>query len=393
MATAKKVPAKKTAAKKSPAKKSPAKKSPASASDEAAALWELCEQHAGNPEGLNALILSSLTSSDPAAMGRSIALQRGTLTGLYALFLKLSRAIDPQLLDYFDDLVRKGATKPATHKSNTPGALCFVGVCLGSWAEFERYVRSTLGPMAKLDALRQLEVEVCARHLIEAREDEGGLEFIRGRIRAWSAAIDQRESSDAGASRDSLPFLLRRRDAAAISALNDALERASFSGANWWVLMDLVKKVLAEARWPELQPGMKRAVEKGLGRHDDGDRATVLRAYAACGASEEALREASAMHKDVRGECERAAVAAGVIELAPSKRAVTEARAAIEALFDKRGGLGSMEFGAAASLVRAMVERGAKGTDELVERVRDAGHKCKWAEKSLLEWLDRAAAQ
>jgi hypothetical protein len=65
--------------------------------------------------------------------------------------------------------VGRGTTKSAAHKSNTPGALCFVGVCLGSWAEFERYVRSTLGPIGKLDPLQQLEVEVCARHFIEAR--------------------------------------------------------------------------------------------------------------------------------------------------------------------------------------------------------------------------------
>lgn len=205
-------------------KKLPPKKPRAlDASDEAAALWELCEEHAGRVPELEATLLAAVAEpgAEAAAMQRSI--DRGDASTLNALYNKLSLSIDPALREYFEGLVREGREHPAEHESNTPGALCFLGLCMDDWAEYEAFVSETLGPLAQLDRLRRLELAVCAARRIEGRADNGGLAFLRREAERWAAQVNERTTDTA---LSALAFLLRREDKPTAKVFAAMIERA-----------------------------------------------------------------------------------------------------------------------------------------------------------------------
>jgi hypothetical protein len=183
----------------------------------------------------------------------------------------------------------------------------------------------------------------------------------------------------------SLPYLLRRKDVETAKVFNDMMAEAKPSGVNWTSLVAIVKVVLDEAASPALAAGLRCAVEKGLGRHDDGDRATVLRAYARCGASLDELESASKAHGDVREACERAAVVAAVVEL-ESADGDELARAALRSLLARKP-FGSMEFGAATALLRALRAHEREGFEDESAAVLALGRAGKWANAELLAWL------
>lgn len=359
-------------------------------SDEAAALWELCEEHAGRPDELERAIRSAMGM--PASSTHAAALSCTAITanaGMYALFLKLGSAMSPELGPYFESLANKGAKKLPSNKSYVPGALCFAGVCMGRWREFDRYVRALYGDDGPTDSFRKLELEACARVLIERHDDGDALEALRREIARWPASAARRDKT---VSLRSMPFLLRRRDPVAIETLAAVLDAGSFTGQTWWLALALVDVVLRSARWPELREALGVAVTRGLGRHDFGDRATVLRAFVACGATEKALRAAVAERADARAECERCALAAGLLESKTSAKNILEATSALEALLDGPRKFGSMEYGACVSLVRAMVETNVSAANTWIERVHEATAKVKFRDEALMAWLDQARA-
>lgn len=409
MATTKRAaPAKKKAAAKAPPpKRKPApKKKPVTKrepkpdvepesdeeSDEAAALWELCEEHTGRVVELEQTVFRAMTGrEDPRLPDASTALrkgpsvQSGLVPAVYALYWRLSEAIDPALLAYFDELVRKGAEHPATDKRYVPGALCFLGVCMGRWSELDAYVRAHFGaePTA-LDRYRRLELEVCARRLIEKHGELGGLPFLRTQIQRWTHTLEDGRSDE---TLSSLAFLLRRRDPETIQLINDRLSQVTPKGANWQALNSVAQFALYELRDDSILPALRAMAEQGLGRHDDGDRAIVLRALAACGASADDVVRAAKNKRDVREGCLRCAIAAAEIERAVTDESVAEAVSAIEALLAKSKGLGEMEFGACTSLLIALQSNEVRAMDALARRVLRAGEACKWADPRLLAWL------
>jgi hypothetical protein len=193
------------------------------ASDEAAALWELCEEHAGRVPELESTLLAAVAEKGPEADAMQRSIDRGDASTLNALYTKLSASIDPALREYFEALVREGREHPAEHPSNTPGALCFLGLCMDDWAEYEAFVSETLGPLAQLDRLRRLELAVCAARRIESHADNGGLAFLRREAERWAAQVNARTSDTA---LSALAFLLRREDKPTAKVFAAMLERA-----------------------------------------------------------------------------------------------------------------------------------------------------------------------
>lgn len=379
--TAKK--AAKTAAKKGP--KPPAKK--ASASDEAAALWELCEEHAGKPALLEKTVQAALRESGVRVSGDELS--AADLPAIAAVFLKLAPTVTPELRAYFQGLVEAGANKPYEHKSNTPGALCLLGAAIGSWAEYEACVRSVLGPLRALDRLRRLELEVCARHLIEAHSDEGGLAFLREQAKRYAAKADTWDpDSTAGA----LVFLLRRRDPVAIEALDEATAKELGPQSYVFPIVKCAEALISHGRDPRLLEAMRRLCRRIFGEHDNGETVTLFRAFGACGASDAELEAEIEESGDYRVECLRCAVAAGMIEREPNAHAE---RAAIEAI-DGALALGAKaskhEIGACAALAKTMIEHDLPRALATAKRVLERGRKRKGSDELLLAWLEDAIA-
>jgi hypothetical protein len=298
--------------------------------------------------------------------------------------LEAERGDRPVVVEYFDGLVREGAERPSTHERFVPGALCFAGVCLGRWSAVESYVRRTLGEPTALDHHRRLELEVCARRLIEAHDDEDGQPFLRTQIQRWMRAL---ERGGAEESLSSLAFLLRRRDRPTLRALDERLSTVVVNGATWQALVSVAQLALYELRDASLLPALVALAERGLGAHDDGTRTTVLRALAACGATSEVLARASAHDGHARGACVRCALAAAEIERAVSDASVAEAREALRAtLRGKR--LDPPEFGACTALLLALDERGVRGFDGLARRLLVKQASGEGVDRTLWCWLE-----
>ena len=165
-------------------------------------------------------------------------------------------------------------------------------------------------------------------------------------------------------------------------------QQASFSGANWKTSV-LMCKVCAEHANPGYAPGLLAALDKKLGRHDDGERALVARAYAQCAGADAVplLKERMANITDVRADCERAGLLAGLVQAAPGDEAVAaDAKGTLGKLL--AGRMGSMEFGAAASLLQAVHEKKHQGFAELAASVLERGRADKYAKAPLVKWLE-----
>ena len=135
--------------------------------------------------------------------------------------------------------------------------------------------------------------------------------------------------------------------------------------------------------------GLKTAVEKGLGRHDDGDRGRVLRAYAlAAGKDAVPVLEAwLANVTDVRKSCEEACLLGALLLVDGESPA--RAQAALS-LADEmlEGTLGAMEVGALHALAAGLVDAKVPGARVRFARVLERGKADKWTKKSVLKELE-----
>lgn len=375
--------AKKTASKKT-AKKSAPERSTGISSDEAAALWELCEEHKGRVSKLERTLQEAIRESGGDAS--TDELSYAEVPALYALFQRLAPTVTPELREYFQSLVEASAHEPYEHKSNTPGALCLLGATMESWSEFEAYAQRTLGELRALDRLRRLEAEVCAMHFIE-RGDEGGLGYLREQARRF---VDHMERWDKPETAGALLFLLRRRDEVAFECVQRAFATPVCAENTENTLMRVVRTVLSHARDPRLLDAMRAAIRRPLGDHFDGSVTAAYRAFAACGASAAELAAEVEESGDPRPECARCAVAAGMIERAVNKGTIRAANEAIDAIFTSSAKLTKHEVGACAALALTMVEREADGAREVASRVRARAKKVRGADARLLAALEAA---
>ena len=87
----------------------------------------------------------------------------------------------------------------------------------------------------------------------------------------------------------------------------------------------------------------------------------------------------------MRKACQDASILAGLIDLDPQRHA-EDAKGALQALLDE--GIGSMEFGAAVSLLEAVREAELPGFAQLAETINTRAQESKNAKQPLIDWLD-----
>ena len=115
----------------------------------------------------------------------------------------------------------------------------------------------------------------------------------------------------------------------------------------------------------------------------------MIRAYAACAgeAAVEVLRHRLAHIKDVRTDCERSALLAGLLQVAGgSAEFAVDARETLGRMLEGR--FDSMRFGAAVTLLQAAHGAGLTGFAELAAALLERGRGDKYAKKHLLAWLE-----
>jgi hypothetical protein len=291
--------------------------------------------------------------------------------------------VDSKLRDFFEAKVQAGAKFKETHEKNVLGSIACFGVAMGDWDSFVAAVTNLVGAPEKLPRLRRLEVAVVAQRLIESEKaGDRALEFLRGEAKRFA---DQIDAFDTDTAVTSLSFLVRRKDPTAIALLNHMFSNARYSGANWTTLVTFAQ-LATEVGDARFAPGLLAALTRELGRHDDGDRALIARAYAAAaGASAiPVLEKLIAQNDEVRRECEHASLVAGLVEAGGEKYAPHVGRA-LDDLFAK--GAGSMENGAAISLLQAVHAKQLTGFADRAAKLLATAKNDKWTDKALLKWL------
>ena len=345
-------------------------------------LWKIFETFAGKLPALEQGVTNNLPDED--RMRVFLWNRRGNGTMLRELLWQFSGGVDARWHDLCAGALDVGAKFAEDHAKSTLGALAGLGVAMGEWEPFATHVGERLGAPASLGRLRRLEAAVVAQRLLEkGAEDEGALAFLRGEADRFAEQIDSFQSDTAASA---LGWLVRRHDPRAIAALERIMKGASFSGANWTTLLAFVNIVLTQTASPAFAPAMLAALEKGLGRHDDGDRALVARAYAACDgpAAVAELERLLANVDDVRVECERAALVAGLLQAEGGKHA-ERAVAVLDALLADKPG--SMELGAAISLLQAAHAKDVRGFGDRPAALLGHAKKDKYVKTPLVTWL------
>ncbi len=298
---------------------------------------------------------------------------------------------------FFEAAVARGATSPDDHPNTLPGGLYGLGrATVRDAAGFDAFwarVQDMAFYPDKFGPYRRLQMTLLAELYLE--ESQTAKDFIRAEAARYAAQTNG-WSSDTFDTADRI--LTEAGDEEQLNALNARLQTARFSGANWKASIALARRFLA-APTPLLAPGLKHAVEAGLGRHDDGDRAIVVRAYARCAGSEAraSIEDWLASIEDVRKDCERAALLAGLIELhAANDAAETDALASTleqaRAVLPKLRS-GSMEVGAALSLLETIHAHELPGFASEAEAMAEAARTEEYGSEELKAWIVEKAGE
>lgn len=350
-------------------------------------LFKLAQTLAGNTAGLEKALNERWNPDLDTQMKVMLWNRRGHATLLRVLLWSMTEDVDVRLRDFFEAKLAEGAPFEETHEKNVLGSIACLGVILGDFAAVQKIVTRAFGPVTKLGRLRRLELAVVAQRILETKKDDAALAFLRAEARRFAAQIDAWESDTAITA---IAGLLRRKDPTAAELFNHMFQKANFSGANWSTLITFVDLQLGEIRDAAVIPGLRAALERDLGRHDDGDRGLVARAFGriAGKAAVPVLEKLDAGIEDVRKQCERAAIVAGLVE-AGGETYADRAAAALDALL--AGNPSAMENGAAISLLRAIDERKLTGFADRAARVLNAAKKDEYSKASLVQWLSGAS--
>ncbi|MEO8799290.1 MAG: hypothetical protein ABI551_15475 [Polyangiaceae bacterium] len=344
-------------------------------------LWELSRELAGKIAELEDALNRQWTEDDDQ-MKVMMWNRRGNGTLVHHLLWDMTEKVDPSLREFFAANVNEGRAFDETHEKNVLGSLACWATAIGNWEDAVKEVEKILGPIEKQTRLRRLELAVAAERLIDAPKNTGALAFLRVEAKRF---VDQISEWQTDTALTAFPFLLRRNDPEGVALFNRTFEEASFSGANWTLLLTLVNLAFKELKNLACAPGLVAAVTKKLGRPDDGDRPLVVRAYASLAGKKGvvAIERWIAANTEVRKDCENGALVAGLIEAGGAAYA-DRAHGALAELLLKPD---SMRFGTAIGLLRAVHEKRVSGFGAAAANVLAAAKKDKHAKKPLVAWL------
>ena len=216
-------------------------------------------------------------------------------------------------------------------------------------------------------------------------EGEAPKAFLRAEARRWAAQIDAWTVDTSNAA---LNVLFEKKDAEGHRLANELLGTATFTGANWNACVGLCIACGKEGVTAATE-GLAKAVEKGLGRHDDADRGRVIRAYALVAGNEAipTLEAWLANVVDVRRSCEQAAILGALLLV--DGESPERAQAALALLDEMLGAdLGAMELGALHALTAGLVDARVPGAKARVARVLARGKADEQAKRSVLTELE-----
>lgn len=296
------------------------------------------------------------------------------------------------LVELFEAAIERGSQSSDDHSKVMAGSLYGLGILtVKDAAGFEGFlaeVESKAFYPEKFGRFRRLEVAMIAAQYLG--ESDAAKNFLRQEAARFAEQAEDWKS-------DTFDFadrtLTASGDDAQLIALNERLCSAHFSGANWTESIAICQRFL-DTPSPLMASGLKAAIDKGLGRHDDGQRATVVRAYAKCAGKDArvALLECLESISDVRKECERAALLAGLIEVDIGTDALSGTlEKAQKVLGELRSG--SMKLGAATSLLRTIFEHRIPGFASIAKTVNSSVQDDKYVKDELKEWFASSAEE
>jgi antitoxin component YwqK of YwqJK toxin-antitoxin module len=348
----------------------------------------MLESVAGKLAGFEQSILDRAFSDEDERMDFFMRQKNGHTSILMRAIHGMLDDVGPACRPLFEAAVRRGAAFEEEHSAAVPGALAGLGGASADFAEVRAHAEALIGA-ERIGRRRRMELA-----LVAARR------FDQPAARAFLVHEAERYARQLAEARwqvDTVAFSLFRlfelEPDTGGRILAGALSDARFSGANWRPAILLVEEAGRRAV-AAASPGILAAIDRGLGRYDDGDRTTVVRAYAACAGAAAAgvLETRYAAIDDSRADCARCAFVAAFIDLDPaSPRWRDEARAVLARLL--AGRMGSMENGAAISLFRAIFDAKVPGFAELAGQVQARVNDDKYTKARHKAWLAEAVTK
>ena len=354
--------------------------------DPVVAHWKQFASIAGQVAALEEAMLAKRYPDKGERMSYFMLQKTGHHSMLTVPLERMLADVTPSARALFAAAVRRDAGFDEDHASVAPGALVGLGGASDDFAGAHAIAFAQIGE-ARMGRRRRLELAIVA-----ARR------FGEPAARAFLIAEAKRYAHQlaAGAwqvdtASYALAQLLELDPAAGGEILAGALASTPrFTGANWQPALQLIAEARAR-RAASAAPGILAAIGRKLGRHDDGERANVLRAYAACGGATAAatLEERYAAITGSSADCERCAYLAAFVDLDPrSERRLAEARAVLAHILD--GAMDSASNVAAISLLRAIADASAAGFGELAARVYERARDDKHTRPAHVQWLAEA---
>lgn len=356
------------------------------------AAIDLLSTAAGRPDEIeNDLVMSKGALDGPfkgdaeAQMDYLLRQKNGHTSALANYMRPLLTDAMPQACAFFRAMVAQGAAFEEDHGTVIPGSLVGLGGAMGDFAAFRAWIEAAI-PAELLGRRRRMEMTLVAEHQIE---QPAAYQFlcVEAERYAYQLASGSWQVNTVGFS---LSTLLKASPQKGGALLCTALQDTQFSGANWKSAISLIKTA-GENKVAAATDGILAALDRGLGRHDDGDRAQIVRAYASCAgeAGIPALAKRLGLITDVRRACESAALLAGLLVLEPQEpRWILDAHKTLDELLAQK--VGSMEGGAAISLLQAIDACQIAGFAEqaavIAARVQDE----KYVKTSFKTWLHDA---
>ncbi len=262
-------------------------------------------------------------------------------------------AREEPLLALFEAAFQKGGQSPDDNSKVMAGTLYGLGVLtIVDAAGFDAFitrVKSMPFYPDKFGQFRRLELAMLAQKFLG--ESTEAKKFLRQEAARYAEQAEDWKS-------DTFDFadrmLTATGDEEQLSKLNARLCETSFSGANWTESVAIAQRFLDNPS-PLMASGLKAAVDKELGRHDDGERAIVVRAYAKCAGQEARVVLLNWLDtiSDVRENCQKAALLSGLIEIGVDTDQLAETLHSARAVLGELTS-GSMKLGAAVSLMKTI---------------------------------------
>jgi hypothetical protein len=323
--------------------------------------WSLAGQIAGMLTDAERMLLQEWC--EPREADRmSMRVTTGETTPLIRLYNALLQA-DAPTAPLFEASFTAAATLPEDHADAAPGSLVGWGAAVGSFATVHQAFRALCKSAGRL---RYLELAMLADRYFE---DDGAEAFLVSEVDDFLGDLGDFEY---GTTSFALFALLDRLHPGTVELANAVLAKGPMTGGSWGFLLQLAEKASAPEMGATFVEGLEALVRRGMGRHDDGTRAEVMRAWArAAGASAvEAMDAMRSEISDVRKEAEEAALLVGMLTAQPGQGgALQRAPGLLDELVAKGG---SMYLGAAVELLMALEATGAPDTAALEAKVRPA---------------------